>query len=44
MTDFLPRQISIVARIGRTEQASSDEGIDWKPKRKGKNEKNVWLC
>jgi len=28
-----------MARTGRTEQASSDEGIDWKPKCKGKNDK-----
>jgi len=26
-TDFLPRHISIMARTGRTEQASSDEGL-----------------
>jgi len=41
-TDFLPRHISIVARTGRrTEQASSDVGLQQRPKRQGKN---VWLC
>jgi len=36
-TDFLPRRISIVARSGRTEQASSDEGLWQRLKYQGKN-------
>jgi len=40
-TDFLPRNISIVARTGRrTQQASCSEGLWHRPKRQGKN---VWL-
>jgi len=43
MTDFLPRHISVVARTGRTEQASSDEGLRQRPKHHGKNVGCVWI-
>jgi len=42
MYDFLPRRIIIVARTERsTEQASSDEGLGYRPKCQGKT---CWLC
>jgi len=37
MTDFLPRHISIMARNGRTEPASSDECLFQRPKRQGES-------
>ena len=36
MTDFLPRRMSVVARTGRSEQASSDEETEMS--------RYVWLC
>jgi len=35
-TDFLPRRITTVARIGRTEQASSNECLWWRSRRQGR--------